>query len=150
MLGYYMRDDKWDEMSDVRDEDGWSRKDTMIWCGGWDADCLWYTYDPKTQKYTPCTHPVTEEEDFLEVPAKGAGANDTVYYCLRARSWRTELDKAGKDSTVDGDYFFNICRYKICYHHPNIYGPKKEVKTKKETRALITNEEIEQRYDVLE
>ena len=151
MLGYYMRDDNWLSMPDTLDKDGWSRRDSMIWCGGWDADCLWYTYDPSSKTYTICTHPVTEEEDFLEVPAKGAGANDTVYYCLRARSKATTgTPGTSSEKTVDGAWWFNICRYKICYHHPNIYGPKQEIKSKKETRALITKDEIEQRYDVLE
>ncbi len=151
MLGYYMRDDNWNTAGwDEKDEDGISRQDTMIWCGGWDAECLWYTYNPTTKKYTICTHPVTEEEDFLEVPAKGAGVNDTVYYCLRARSKKTTGTPGKDEKTVDGDYWFNICRYKICYHHPNIYGPKQEIKSKKETRALITKDEIEQRYEVLE
>ena len=86
LLGYYMHDDNWGDMSPTKDASGWSRQDSMIWCGGWDADCLWYTYNPKTKQYTLCTHPVSEEEDFLKVPAKGAGAVDTVYYCLRARS----------------------------------------------------------------
>ena len=151
MLGYYMRDDKWSSMSATKDAKGISRQDTMIWCGGWDAECLWYTYNPTTQKYTICTHPVTEEEDFLEVPAKGAGANDTVYYCLRARSKATTGTPGENETTNDeGAWWFNICRYKICYHHPNIYGPKQEIKSKKETRALITKDEIEQRYEVLE
>ncbi len=145
LLGYYMHDDNWDKAVPA-----WSdvRKDTMIWCGGWDADCLWYTYNPKTQKYTICNYSITESDDFLKVPVKNNV--DTVYYCLRARSWKTLSDKSGEDSTVVGDYFFNICRYKICYHYPNIYGPKVETKSKKETRALITNDEIEQRYEVLE
>ena len=151
MLGYYMRDDNWSSMSATKDAKGISRQDTMIWCGGWDADCQWYTYDPSSKTYTICTHTVTEEEDFLEVPAKGAGANDTVYYCLRARSKAT-TGTPGVDETTDdeGAWWFNICRYKICYHHPNIYGPKQEIKSKKETRALITKDEIEQRYEVLE
>ncbi len=151
LLGYYMHDDNWSKMTATKDEDGWSRQDTMIWCGGWDADCLWYTYDPTTKKYTRCTHPVSVEEDFLQVPAKGAGAVDTVYYCLRARSWKSSIEApaVGPDEPEKGDYFFNICRYKICYHDPNIYGPKQE-DPKKENKALITNEEIEYRYDVLE
>ena len=143
LLGYYMHDDNWSKWSDNQE-----RQDTMIWCGGWDADCLWYIYNSKTQKYTRCDHPITESDDFLKVPVKNNV--DTVYYCLRARSWKTLPDKSGEDSTVVGDYYFNICRYKICYHYPNIYGPKVETKSKKETRALITNDEIEQRYEVLE
>ncbi|MBR3407627.1 MAG: InlB B-repeat-containing protein [Paludibacteraceae bacterium] len=143
LLGYYMHDDNWSNWSADK-----VRQDTMIWCGGWDADCLWYIYNSKTQKYTRCDHPITESDDFLKVPVKNNV--DTVYYCLRARSWKTLSDKSGEDSTVVGDYYFNICRYKICYHYPNIYGPKVETKSKKETRALITNDEIEQRYEVLE
>ena len=85
LLGYYMRDDNWGD---------WSgnpvRQDTMIWCGGWDATCKWYTYNPKTQKYTICNHPTTVSDDFLKVPKKDNITNgqefDTVYYCLRARS----------------------------------------------------------------
>ena len=153
LLGYYMRDDNWSSMSATRDAKGWSRQDSMVWCGGWDADCKWYIYNPKAtpaERYTECSHPVSEEEDFLKVPAKGTGATDTVYYCLRARSKKTLADKAGNDSTVDGDYWFNICRYKIIYHSPNKYGPLKETKKGGVTKALITKEEIEQRYDVLE
>ena len=85
LLGYYMRDDNWASWSDNR-----VRQDTMIWCGGWDAECKWYTYNPKTQKYTPCNYKITEGDDFLQVPAKEnipTGKDfDTVYYCLRARS----------------------------------------------------------------
>lgn len=153
LLGYYMRDDNWSSMSATRDAKGWSRQDSMVWCGGWDADCKWYIYNPKAisaERYKECSHPVSEEEDFLKVPAKGTGATDTVYYCLRARSKKTLADKAGNDSTVDGDYWFNICRYKIIYHSPNKYGPLKETKKGGVTKALITKEEIEQRYDVLE
>jgi hypothetical protein len=57
-----MHDDNWGDMCPTKDASGWSRQDSMIWCGGWDADCLWYTYDPSTKKYTLCTHPVSEEE----------------------------------------------------------------------------------------
>ena len=142
LLGYYMHDDNWSKWSEDK-----VRQDTMIWCGGWDADCLWYTYNPKTQKYTICNYSITESDDFLKVPVKNNV--DTVYYCLRARSWKT-TGSGPDDNTEEGDYFFNICRYKICYHYPNIYGPKVETKSKKETRALITNDEIEQRYEVLE
>ena len=143
LLGYYMHDDNWSTMTDTIDKYGWSRKDSMIWCGGWDADCKWYTYDPSTEKYTECTHPVSEEEDFLQVPAKdGIG---TVYYCLRARSKATTVE-AGKDVTVDGNFWFNICRYKVTYHNPKQYGPLQE----KNGKALITNDEIEQNYEVLE
>ncbi len=146
LLGYYMRDDNWWKWSANR-----SRQDTMIWCGGWDADCLWYIYNPRTKQYTPCDHPITESDDFLQVPVKNN--IDTVYYCLRARSWKSTFSSDADDATVtsvEGDSMFNICRYKICYHYPNIYGPKVETRSKKETRALLTNDEIEQRYDVLE
>ena len=150
LLGYYMRDDNWSSMSATRDAKGWSRQDSMVWCGGWDADCKWYIYNPKAapaERYTECFHPVSEEEDFLKVPAKGAGATDTVYYCLRARSKATDAE----DNTNDeGAYWFNICRYAIIYNSPEKYGPKKEVTKNGVTKALITNEEIEQRYDVLE
>ena len=147
LLGYYMHDDNWGSMTDTIDKYGWSRKDSMIWCGGWDADCKWYTYDPTSGKYTECTHPVSEEEDFLQVPA--TNTINTVYYCLRARSKATTVE-AGKDVTVDGNNWFNICRYKIIYHDPNQYGPIVEKKTKGVTKALITNDEIEQNYEVLE
>ena len=151
-LGYYMRDDNWGSMSAVKDEYGWSRQDSMIWCGGWDADCKWYTYDPSTKKYTACNYEVTEEEDFLKVPARNA--TGTVYYCLRARSRKsTHAGTPGDPDPAEpeeGDYMFNICRYKIIYHHPAQYGPLKEATTKGETKALITKEEIEQRYEVLE
>ena len=153
LLGYYMRDDNWEGMSPVKDDDGWSRQDSMIWCGGWDADCKWYIYNPKAasaaEKYTLCTHPISEEEDFLKVPAHSN--TDTVYYCLRARSKKTTGDGTleSPDVTIDGDYFYNICRYKICYHQPAIYGPLKE-DPKKGKKAIITKDEIEQRYDVLE
>ena len=152
LLGYYMRDDHWSD-------GGWdaTRKDTMIYCGGWDADCKWYTYDPKTQKYTVCNHSTTVLDDFLEVPAKQNITNgqefDTVYYCLRARSYSTTGagTKESPDVTVDGNYMFNICRYKLIYHRPAKYGPLAE-KTDKagNTKALITNDDIEQNYEVLE
>ncbi len=145
LLGYYMRDDNWASWSDNR-----VRQDTMIWCGGWDAECKWYTYDPKTQKYSVCNHSTTVSDDFLEVPAKQnipTGKDfDTVYYCLRSRSQKTLVDTHGKDSTVDGAYMFNICRYMVIYHDQSKYGPKLESNGK----ALITNDEIEQRYEVLE
>ena len=150
LLGYYMRDDNWGD---------WSgnpvRQDTMIWCGGWDAVCKWYTYDPKTQKYSVCNHSTTVSDDFLKVPVKQNITNgqefDTVYYCLRAQSKKTLADKAGNDSTVDGDYMFNICRYKLIYHRPGKYGPLTETKDKAgKTKALITNDDIEQHYEVLE
>ena len=148
LLGYYMRDDNWASWSDNR-----VRQDTMIWCGGWDADCKWYTYDPTTQKYTPCNYKITEGDDFLQVPAKEnipAGRDfDTVYYCLRARSWASTFSGPGDDAKVtedSGAYMFNICRYMVIYHDQSKYGPKLESKGK----ALITNDEIEQRYEVLE
>ena len=160
LLGYYMRDDNWSLMSTERDEDGWSRQDSMIWCGGWDAECLWYTYDSKTQKYTRCTHTITESDDFLKVPAKEnipAGQDfDTVYYCLRARSWKSQLLPPDSEEPVPGDYMFNICRYMLIYHdptdptNPKNYGPYKEAYIGGEDKALITNDEIEQRYEVLE
>ena len=150
LLGYYMRDDHWSD-------GGWSdaRKDTMIWCGGWDADCEWYTYTPGTG-YAKCNHPVTVDDDFLNVPAKTSITTgkeaDTVYYCLRARSQSTTgtapdyLD----EETVDGNYWFNICRYTVIYHDPLKYGPILEKTKGGETKALITNDEIEQNYEVLE
>ena len=148
LLGYYMRDDNWVSWSDNR-----VRQDTMIWCGGWDAECKWYTYDPKTQKYTPCNYEITEGDDFLQVPAKQnipTGKDfDTIYYCLRARSWASNFSGSGDDATVtedSGAYMFNICRYMVIYHDQSKYGPKLESNGK----ALITNDEIEQRYEVLE
>ena len=153
LLGYYMRDDNWSSMSAEPDGKGWSRQDSMIWCGGWDADCLWYTYDPETKKYTRCNYKITEGDDFLIVPAKEnipAGKEfDTVYYCLRARSWSSSVtppDPGTVEKPDSGAYMFNICRYKIIYHQPAKYGPVAEVNGK----AIITNDEIEQRYEVLE
>ena len=154
LLGYYMRDDNWATA-------GWSdlRKDTMIWCGGWDADCLWYTYNPRTGAYASCSYPVTADEDFLNVPTRGGLSNDdqdTVYYCLRARSRKTTGTPGDDEETVDGDWYFNICRYKVIYHDKAKYGPRLEdqaiVNEKGETwyKALITNDEIEQDYEVLE
>ena len=146
LLGYYMHDDNWSSWSANK-----VRQDTMIWCGGWDADCLWYTYDPKTRKYSRCTYTVTKGDDFLDVPAKNN--IDTVYYCLRARSWKStfasDADGAAVES-VEGDYMFNICRYKVIYHSPRRYGPLAETTRKGETKALLSNDEIEQKYDVLE
>ena len=140
-----MRDDNWSTWSATP-----IRQDTMIWCGGWDADCQWYTYNPSTKTYTLCNHPITNSDDFLKVPAKTSITEgykaDTVYYCLRSRSKKTLPDIAGNDSTVDGAYWFNICRYEIIYHRTRVYGPKQEVRGK----ALITNDEIEQNYEVLE
>ena len=152
LLGYYMRDDNWSSMSSAPDGDGISRQDTMIWCGGWDAKCKWYTYNPKTKTYTECSHTVTEANDFLDVPAHGslsAGqVADTVIYCLRARSQKTlTAGTVGDLDTVPvpGDYWFNICRYTIIYHRPDKYGPKLENAGK----AILTNDTIEQRYEVL-
>lgn len=146
LLGYYMRDDNWWKWSDNK-----VRQDTMIWCGGWDADCLWYTYNPRTKKYTKCDLSITKDDDFLQVPVRNNV--DTVYYCLRARSWKSEFSSDGKDatvSTVEGDSMFNICRYKVCYHYPYNYGPRMETILNNIPKALITNDEIEQKYDVLE
>jgi len=153
LLGYYMRDDNWDKL-------GWNdaRKDTMIWCGGWDAQCKWYTYNPTTGVYTLCNHTVTEEEDFLKVPARAgisAGKDaDTVYYCLRSRSKKTttmgtsgSLDPA---TPADGDYWFNICRYVVIYTDTLKYGPMLEKNVGGVKKAIITNDEIEQTYEVLE
>ena len=150
LLGYYMRDDNWASMSSTPDAYGVTRKDTMIWCGGWDANCVWYTYNPKTQAYDTCAYTITEANDFLDVPAHGslsAGqVADTIIYCLRARSQKTLSDKAGEDSTVAGDYWFNICRYTIIYHRPDKYGPKLETSGK----AILSNDEIEQNFEILE
>ena len=154
LLGYYMRDDHWSD-------GGWSdaRKDTMIWCGGWDATCQWYTYNPKTQKYSVCKHPTTVSDDFLKVPAKENITNgkefDTVYYCLRAQSKSSPhagtVGDPDPEEPADGKYMFNICRYKLIYHKPGKYGPLAETKDKAgNTKALITNDDIEQHYEVLE
>ena len=149
LLGYYMRDDNWDTWSATP-----VRQDSMIWCGGWDADCAWYTYNPKTKTYSSCSHKVTEANDFLNVPAKTsmtAGKDaDTVIYCLRARSKKTLADKAGNDSTVDGAYMFNICRYTIIYHRQERFGPKLEEKIDGVDKAIITNKEIEEHFDVMQ
>ena len=148
VMGYYMRDDNWNDAS-------WNtaRKDSMIWCAGWDVTGSWYTYNPKTKLYTPYNGTVTEANDFLRVPVKSAmpaGRNtDTVIYCLRARSVKSTFSSATDDATVSdvpGDYWFNICRYTIIYHRPERYGPKAEEGGK----ALITNDEIEQSFEVLE
>ena len=153
LLGYYMRDDNWST-------GGWdaARKDTMIWCGGWDAPCQWYTYNPRTGTYATCGHPTTVNDDFLNVPAKGelsAGQEaDTVIYCLRARSRKSTHAGTPADPDPDepeeGDYWFNICRYKVIYHRPSKYGPWKETLRGGIQKALITNEEIEYNYEVLE
>ena len=153
LLGYYIRDDNWST-------GGWdaARKDSMIWCAGWDAPCQWYTYNPKTQTYTSCSYSVTEANDFLSVPEKTsipAGKDaDTIIYCLRARSVKTAtagtLDDPDPKDPVAGDYWFNICRYKIIYHRVNKYGPKLEARVGGVDKAIITNDEIEQHYEVLE
>ena len=145
LLGYYMRDDKYSTWT--------GDKDTMIWCGGWDADCEWYIYNPSSKTYSACSYPVTEGDDFLKVPAKGSitgGDADTVYFCLRARSKSTTVDDKGKETTDDGLYMFNICRYKIIYHDPRKFGPFEEKGTGSAAKAIITNDEIEQNYEVLE
>ena len=145
LLGYYMRDDNWST-------GGWdaARKDSMIWCGGWDADCEWYTYDRTTQEYTPCTYKITASDDYLIVPAISNVPSDTVYYCLRARSNKTTGTPGVNEETDDGDYMFNICRYKLVYHDPEKYGPKQEANVGGVEKAIMTNDEIEQRYEVLE
>ena len=147
LLGYYMRDDNWSTGD-------WNaaRKDSMIWCGGWDADCQWYTYNPGAKTYTPCSYDILEANDFLSVPKKtnivsSTGA-DTIIYCLRARSVKTP--NAGTaldpDDPQDGDYWFNICRYTVIYHDPNMFGPKLE----ESGVAIISNDEIDQHFEVLE
>lgn len=147
LLGYYMKDDNWYT-------GGWNaaRKDSMIWCGGWDADCIWYTYNPKTGTYTQSNSETTMDDDFLIVNAKtnitSPSGVDTVIYCLRAKSIRT--DHAGTvgdpDSSVIGDSVYNICRYTIIYHRKEKFGPKIET----DGKAIITNEEIDEHFDVLE
>ena len=143
LLGYYMRDDNWST-------GGWSdaRKDTMIWCGGWDADCLWYFFNPRDSSYTPCNYTINAAEDFLEVPAHPSVTGfDTVYYCLRARSWKSTFSGTPETVTTDsGDFMFNICRYMVIYHRPDKYGPLLETRGK----ALITASDIEQNYEILE
>ena len=151
LLGYYMRDDNWASMSSEPDpETGISRKDTMIWCGGWDAKCKWYTYNPKTGIYTQCSYTVTEANDFLDVPKKTsitAGQEaDTVIYCLRARSIASPAAGPDPDEPELGAYWFNICRYTIIYHSPDKYGPKLENAGK----AILSNDEIEQNFEILE
>ena len=148
-LGYFMHDDNYLT-------GGWTQvqQDSMIWLGGWDADCEWFTYDTTTHKYTPCSYTQTKENDFLSVPAKTTLSTghefDTVYYCLRARSMKSTWAEETGFKTVPGDYWYNICRYKIIYHNPIKYGPLEEKTVQGEDKALITNKEIEQRYEVLE
>ena len=146
LLGYYMRDDNWSK-------GGWNaeQKDSMIWCGGWDTDCQWYTYNPKTKKYKKIDNKITEGDDFLILTEKEkqnittGHEFDTAYYCLRARSWASTFDGDVAESD-SGAYMFNICRYMILFHDTITYGPILE----KNGKAIITNDEIEQRYEVLE
>ena len=159
LLGYYMHDDNWDKWDDYTGGTAEEiaaakriRQDTMIWCGGWDADCEWYTY--KNGKYTKSSNKITSGDDFLIVPKKNNISSghtfDTVVYCLRARSWKTTFGGEGDPTTVAGDSMFNICRYMIIYHDPKKYGPLTESTKNGITKAIITNDEIEQRYEVLE
>ena len=145
LLGYYMRDDNWDTWSADP-----ARQDSMIWCAGWDADCAWYTYNPKTQTYDTCDYTITEANDFLSVPKKTSmppGQNtDTVIYCLRARSIASTDVGTEDEDNAPGAYWFNICRYTIIYHRQERFGPKLETSGK----AIITNLEIEENFDVLE
>ena len=150
LLGYYMRDDNWSSMSNDPDAQGVTRQDTMIWCGGWDAPCQWFTYNHKTGIYTTCNHTVTEANDFLQVPKKGSivsptGA-DTVIYCLRARSRKSSITGPDPDEPDEGDYWFNICRYMVIYHNTDLYGPKLETNGV----AIKTNDEIANNFEVLE
>ena len=145
LLGYYMRDDNWATWAGDQ-----VRQDTMIWCVGWDAECKWYTYNPKTGIYTQCSHTVTEANDFLDVPKKTsitAGQEaDTVIYCLRAQSVKSTNVGTASEANNPGDYWFNICRYTIIYHRTDKYGPKLEDNSGK---AILTNDTIERRYEVL-
>ena len=151
LLGYYMRDDNWSSMSSVPDGNGVTRQDTMIWCGGWDAPCQWFTYNHKTGVYTTYSQKVLEANDFLPVPKKGnivspTGA-DTVIYCLRARSRKSPVAGPDPEEPAEGDYWFNICRYMIIYHSPDRFGPKLE---DNKGVSIITNDDIEQHFEVLE
>ena len=145
LLGYYMKDDNWST-------GGWDAacKDSMIWCGGWDVNCKWYTYNPTTGVYTECKHKITQGNDFLDVPKKTsipAGKDvDTVIYCLRARSVKSTNVGTVSERNDPGDYWFNICRYVVIYHRTDQYGPKLE----NSGAAIITNDEIEQHYEILE
>ena len=148
LLGYYMRDDNWNTFDSIA-------KDTMIWCGGWDVTCGWYTYNTRTQTYDTCKLPITEANDFLQVNVHGnikdPSGVDTVIYCLRARSVKsTNVGTADEDNDHKGDYWFNICRYKILYHNETAFGPKVEAKVDGVDKAIITNDEIEQKFEVLE
>ena len=152
LLGYYTHDDNWKSWSVTR-------QDSMIWCVGYDQDYHWYTYTPKSDSYKECNYQI-KTEDVLEIPAKNslsAGHEfDTVYYCLRARSRKTATaGTVGDPDPVDigapnGDNWFNICRYMIIYHKTDKYGPKLEKKVKGVNKAIMTNDEIEQTYEVLE
>ena len=147
LMGYYMRDDNWSDWSDNN-----ARLDSMIWCAGWDVPCGWYIYNPGSKTYDTCTHKITSNE-FLQVPRLSNIPSDkeadTVIYCLRSRSvkstFASDLDGAAV-TEVPGDYWFNICRYTIIYHRPEKYGPKAEAAGK----AIITNDEIEQHFDILQ
>ena len=153
LLGYYLHDDNWKT-------GGWDavRKDSMIWCVGWDATADWYVYNPIKKTYTKSSYTITQGDDFLNVPARTAitsgGENDTLYYCLRARSKKTTT--AGTELSPDpgtpanGDNWFNICRYTVIYHDTTTYGPLIEKNRDGEMKAIITNDEIEQHYEVLE
>lgn len=150
LLGYYMRDDNWNTWSADS-----ARQDTMIWCGGWDVTCGWYTYNTRTQTYDTCALPITEANDFLQVNVHGniqdPSGVDTVIYCLRARSVKsTNVGTASEVNDHNGDYWFNICRYKILYHNETAFGPKLEAKVGGVDKAIITNDEIEQKFEVLE
>ena len=161
LLGYYMRDDNWNKTDGdwtfATDAARTACQDTMIWCGGWDVDCKWFTYNPSTGNYSPCDYSITVDDDFLDVPAhaniSAGNETETVYYCLRARSKKT-TNPADDKTTTDGDNWFNICRYKVIYHRPAKYGPKQEALVtengKRIKKALITNDEIDQTYEVLE
>ena len=147
LLGYYMKDDNWYT-------GGWddARKDSMIWCGGWDADCIWYIYNKKEDTYTRIDLKPTKDDDFLIVNAKtnitSASGVDTVIYCLRAKSVYTAQsgEPGDEDKPVVGDSVYNICRYTIIYHRKEKFGPQIETNGK----AIITNEEIDEHFDVLE
>lgn len=147
LLGYYMRDDNWATWAGNP-----MRQDTMIWCGGWDVTCAWYTYNPKTQTYDTCTHTIWESNDFLNVPKKTSittgKENDTIIYCLRARSVKsTNVGTPSEVNDHKGDYWFNICRYTIIYHRTDKFGPKLE---DNKGVSIITNDDIEQNFEVLE
>ena len=143
LLGYYMHDDNWSTFDATA-------KDTMIWCGGWDVTCGWYTYNTRTGTYDTCRYTVTEANDFLQVPKKGSITSpsgvDTVIYCLRARSVKSTDVGTEDEKNAAGDYWFNICRYKVLYHREAMFGPKLE----NAGSAIITNDDIEQHFEVLE